>query len=191
VTNRDDLRGSIRGEVGRRDPVLVAALATEGEELTADDVPDTDSPVTASRRNQVVVGRDVAGQHVAGVANETSRGAVGQRPKAHRLVPGSRENVLSIGGDSNVLNNVAVAEQRALGEAGGLTIESQLPDNDRLVTGARHKSVRALAGGGERGHPTVVALKGAAELQSFDRSHFFPKLVLVRCGDIRRNNLVY
>ena len=45
-------------------------------------------------------------------------------------------------------------------------IPGQLPDNERLVPAAGQDHVRVLGVGGDLGHPSIVAPKGASQLES-------------------------
>lgn len=171
MASRDDTRLVVRGEVDRGNPVTVGSGVAEGDEGVAQNVPDTDSLVTAGGDNQVVVSREVAGQNVTLVADEAGGATVSKRPETHGAVPGGRENVLTILRDGDVLDDVAVAEERALGETNVLTVKGELPDDDAAVTGTGNKNVRLLGGNSEGSNPVVVALEGAAELQSLS-AHF-------------------
>lgn len=154
--------------MGRRDPVIVARGTTEDEQLLAENVPDTDGTVTASRDDELVVGREVARQHVALVADKSGGAAVRKRPEAHRLVPRRGKDIGAILRHSNVRNNVAVAEERAVSVSSGVALEREFPNNDALVTRTGDESVRSVWGDSEGSNPAVVALEGAAKLQSLN-----------------------
>lgn len=75
------------------------------------------------------------GQHILGVAHEAAGGAAGvQVPQAQGAVPRASQAELAIGGDDDVLHEVGVALQGALGSAVVVPTALQLPNNDGLVT---------------------------------------------------------
>lgn len=47
---------------------------------------------------------------------------------------------------------------------------SQVPSNNRLVTGRGKKKVRVLGGRGEAGYPVTVPFEGTAKRKGFGRS---------------------
>jgi len=104
------------------------------------------------------------------VVDETAGGDTGvDVPQAQGAIPRSGQGELAIGGDDDVLNEVGVAVQGALGVAVLALLAGQLPHNDGVVTRSRQNSVRLLTGGGDGSHPAVVALQLTA--QSHSLSH--------------------
>lgn len=101
----------------------MSLVVLEGVLAVTDGVPDLDLTVTTGRNNLSVVGGERDRENIAGVTNKALQSAAGSKvPKTKGLVPGSRDGVGAVLGNGNVLNNVGVTGQRALGDTVGLLI---------------------------------------------------------------------
>lgn len=172
TAGRDNLGLVARSNTNTSDPVGVALGAVNVVHLVTNNVPDTDGLVTASRDNHQVVGSEGTGHNITLVSNETDGSTIVQVPKTKGLVPRGGESVVTVVGKSNVLNDVRVAVQRALGDGeslGAVVAVSELPNNQSLVAGSGDNHVGNVVTGSKGSNPVAVALKGIAEAQSLRR----------------------
>lgn len=169
MTSGDELRSLLRSELNRGNPVVVGV---ERKDLLAEDVPELGSTITRGRSDDTVVSGKSARHDVTSVTSETDTGVVLKAPKTETSVPRGREDVLTISGESNVLDNVVVAVERTVSKADLLLLGSQTPSNDGLVTRAGDEDIGVLGGDSKGGDPAAVAFKGATEFQSFEFAHF-------------------
>lgn len=104
------------------------------------------------------------------MADKTAGGdAGGEIPKTELTVPGAGEGELGVGGEDDVLDEVGVASEAAAGDAVGLVLLGEVPEDDRLVAGGRHDYVGVVDRGCDGRHHVCVGPHGAAENQSLAR----------------------
>ena len=161
-----------RAETNAGNPLRVTlGISSNGVFALSKSVPKLDSLITGSRNNLTVVHREGNREDILGVSNEATGGAARvDLPKTESSVPGSRECELSIRGDDNITDEVGVSPQGTLSISVGVVITTRVgeaPDEDRLVARSGENEVGVLRGGGDGGHPVVVALEGSAEAKSF------------------------
>lgn len=109
-------------------------------------VPKLDGFVTGARDDQSIVGGEGHGQHVIGVTNEGGLGhSRVQDKQAHRLVPRGSQDELAITGQSDVLDEMIVSSQGALGNGVRFTAPHQLPHDCRFIY---EKRIRFVPGFG-------------------------------------------
>jgi len=97
-------------------------------------VPDLDGLITRTGNNQTVIRRERSRQNVSSVTDKVADSfTVAQVPKTHGLIPRSGQGILSILREGNVLDEVVVTLERALGNTIAFTITSQVPDNSSLI----------------------------------------------------------
>lgn len=161
-----------RAETNARNPLRVTlGISSNGVFALSKSVPKLNSLITGSRHNLTVVHGEGNRKDILGVSNEATSGASRvDLPKTKSSVPGSRKSELSIRGDDNITDEVRVSPQGTLGISVGVVVAtrvSEAPDEDGLVTRSGKDEVGVLGGGGDGGHPVVVALEGSAEAKSF------------------------
>ena len=161
-----------RAETNAGNPLRVTlGISSNGVFALSKSVPKLNSLITGSRHNLTVVHREGNRKDILGVSNEATSGASRvDLPKTKSSVPGSRKSELSIRGDDNITDEVRVSPQGTLGISVGVVVAtrvSEAPDEDGLVTRSGKDEVGVLRGGGDGGHPVVVALEGSAEAKSF------------------------
>jgi hypothetical protein len=97
-------------------------------------VPKLDGFVTGARDDQSIVGGEGHGQHVIGVTNEGGLGhSCVQDKQTHRLVPRGGQDELAITGQGDVLDEMIVPSQGALGDGVRFTAPHQLPHDCRFI----------------------------------------------------------
>ena len=135
---------------------------------------------------------------------ETASGLAGaQVPQPQGLVPGAGQGEVSIRGEDDVGDEVAVTVEPLLGHTVVLLISGQLPDDQGLVAGGRQDHVRVFRVGGDLGDPAIVSFEGTAQRQRLshveteffsgsrlenkpnDASHVAEK---ERCNDVNKRN---
>jgi len=150
---------------------VTLGIGSNGVLALSKGVPKLNALVTRSTDDLTVVDTEGNTQDILGVADETTGGASGvDLPETEGSVPGSREGELSITGDDNVADEVAVSTEGTLGISVGVVVSGsgvgEAPDQDGFVTGGGEDEVGVLGGGGDGGHPVGVALEAAAEGKS-------------------------
>ncbi len=139
----DDRVLRVGAEAHAADPLGVS-LVGDGELAVAESVPQLDGAVTGAADDLAVVGGEGDGEDVVGVSNEAARGLAGaQLPQTKSLVPRGAQGVGTVRGDDAVGDDVGVAVEAAFGVAVGGLVAGEVPDDERLVTGAREKHVGA------------------------------------------------
>eukprot|EP00978_Attheya_sp_CCMP212_P014596 scaffold37301_cov47-Attheya_sp.AAC.4 len=171
-SSRDNERHALgRGETDTGDPLSVALALSGGDGVLAlsEGVPKLDGLVATGGDNLTVVDAEGNTENILLVANKAAGGHSGaDLPKAKSSVPRSGQSELSVGADDNVGDKVRVSLEAPL----GLTVRAiggvgQLPSDHRLVAAGRQHKVGVLAGGGDAGHPVVVAREGSAKCKRF------------------------
>ena len=98
------------------------------------------------------------------MADEPAGGLSGvDLPKAEGSIPRSGEGKLSVRGDDNVTDEVAVSLQGTAGESIGILTTGQGPDEDTLVARRREDHVGVLGGGSDGGDPIIMTREGSAK----------------------------
>lgn len=97
-------------------------------------VPDLDGLIARTGDDQTVIGREGGRQDVTGVADKVADSfTVLQVPETHGLVPRGSQGVLGILREGDVLDEVVVTLEGALGNTVAFTITSQVPDDSGLI----------------------------------------------------------
>ena len=113
-----------------------------------------------------VISRESDAHDILGVVFETASGLAGaQVPQPQGLVPGAGKGEVSIRGEDDVGDEVAVTVEPLLGHTVVLLIASQLPDDQGLVPGGRQDHIRVFRVGGDLGDPAIVSFEGTAQRQ--------------------------
>lgn len=161
TAGNNDGVGVVGGEAYARYPIGVT-IFLDGEFAFSQSVPQLDGLVTRAGNDLTVVSRESNRQNILSVIFETTSGlASSQIPQAQSLIPGTRQSVVTIGGQYYVTDEVRVTIQTLLGETVvGVFITGQLPDNQGLVTRSRDDGIGVLGVGGDLGNPTIVTQKG-------------------------------
>ena len=115
-TTRDDDRvGRVGGETNARDPVAVTIFG-QLELAFTKSVPQLDGLVTGTRDDLTVISGEADGQDITSVTNETAGGGTGVKiPQTEGLIPRGGKSELTVGGDSEILNEVVVTQQGLAG----------------------------------------------------------------------------
>ena len=171
------------GHAGReahaRNPILVAILFAHGELAFAEGVPQLDGAVARTGHDLAVVRRESNGKNVLGVADEAAGGfTLVEIPKAEGTVPRARQGKVAVHGQSNILHEVGVAVEGALGGSNDLLLLlvddgliKKTPLKKGLVARSGHDDVRGLGGSGDGSHPVPVSDHDTTKNEIF--SHFY------------------
>ena len=170
AARHDEGLGRRRGKAHAGNPLGVAILV-DGELALSEGVPELDALIAGSRNDLPVVRRKGDGEHIFLVSDKTAGGVASiEVPEAEGAVPGSREGELTIRRDDDIFDEVAVSLEGAAGKTVVSLLAGKLPDDHRLVTGRRENHVGVLVRGGDRRHPSFVAIELTAERKLF--THF-------------------
>jgi len=106
------------GRVGResniRNPLGVTVLL-KSELAFTKSVPELDKTITTARHDLTVISREGNSKNILGVANKaTSTDTIGKIPKAESVIPAARKSIVTIVGELDVLNKVAVTVETTL-----------------------------------------------------------------------------
>lgn len=160
------------------------AFLRDGELAIAQGIPQLDRPISRTRHDLPIIGREGNRENVIIMADKSS-GRVSRRqlPETKGLVPRGREGVGSIRGDDTVRDDVRVTFQSTLRVSVGRFIPGQVPDHQSLVSTGGQKHIGTIARrqppeidhlprygytpdilfkrGREAGDPATMTLKGA------------------------------
>mmetsp|Transcript_18060 Transcript_18060/g.37881 ORF Transcript_18060/g.37881 Transcript_18060/m.37881 type:complete len:298 (+) Transcript_18060:303-1196(+) len=171
---RDDEGNALRRtETNAGDPLGVSfGIVSDGVFALSEGVPKLDGLITSTTDDLTVVNTEGNTQDILRVSDETTGSASGiDLPKAESSVPGSGECELSITGDDDVADEMAVSAEGALGVAVRVIFAgagvSEAPDQDGFVARCGQDEVGILGGGGDGGHPVGVAPQASTEAKSF------------------------
>ena len=124
----------VRAESDAADPISVAITVLNGVLALTESVPELDGAVTRGRHDLAVIHRERHREYVLGVTDEAAgRGTGSQIPEPEFTVPASRKRELAIGGEDNVLNKMRMTSEATAGDAIGLVILGEVPEDDGLV----------------------------------------------------------
>lgn len=125
----------VRAESDAAHPIGVCISVLDGVLALTKSVPELDGAVTRSRHDLAVINRESHGKDVLGVTDEATGGGAGSEiPEAELTVPASGKSELAVGGEDNVLNKMGMAGKAATGDAIGLVILGEVPEDDGLVS---------------------------------------------------------
>ena len=82
-----------------------------------------------------------------------------QIPQSEGLVPTTGEGVVTITGEGEVTDSAVVSGQSLLGEAWSLTVGSEFPNDNLLITGRGDDGVGVLETGGDTSDEVGVTLE--------------------------------
>merc|ERR1719201_1800097 len=121
------------GDTG--DPLAVAlTIGDDGVLALTKGVPELDGLVAGARHDLTVVSGEGDGEDILIVSDEAAGGQASvEVPQAEGAVPGAGEGELAIGGDDDILHEVAVAAEGLLGVPVGAVLTGELPHHDSLV----------------------------------------------------------
>lgn len=107
-----------------------------------------------------VIGGEADRENITSVRSEGSdRLTSGQIPQSEGLVPTTGEGVVAITGEGEITDSTVVSGQSLLGEAWGLTVWSEFPNNNLLITRRSDNGVGVLEAGGDTSHEVGVTLE--------------------------------
>ena len=160
-----------RNEADTAHPIIVTLLVESVLAFT-ESVPELDAAITTAGHDQTVIGGEAHGKDVLVVTNQGLFAFAGsQVPETDGVIPGSRESVLTIEGDANVLDNVRMAMERSDGSTVGQNERgifneitgTELPKHTGLVARRSDDGVSIGRRRGNRGDPTVVTSKATTK----------------------------
>jgi len=160
ATRNNDWVGHVGREADAGDPVRVGLI--DAVLALTDGVPQLDGSVTRTRDDLAVVAGEGDGEDILSVANEAASGDTSvQIPQAKRSVPAGRESKLGIRRQDDILNEVSVALEGALGSAILVLLACESPFNESSITRSSQQHVSGggrvgVAGGGDGSHPVLV-----------------------------------
>lgn len=138
---RDDHRVNRGGrESNAAHPVAVGIGVLDCVFAFSEGIPELDRSVAGGGDDLSVVGGKSDTEDILGVPDEASGGDSDIKiPEAQGRIPGARQSELAVGGDDDVVDEVGMARQPALGDAvraaffaaGGFF--GEVPDKDRFV----------------------------------------------------------
>jgi hypothetical protein len=155
----DDGGLSVGAEADAADPLSVTSLL-KGVLALTENVPQLDGLVTGSRDNLAVVRGEGNGENILLVANETAGGGSSvDIPQTEHAIPRAGQGELSIGGHGDILDEVSVSSQGALGLVLSVLAVRDVPGQDGLVTGSGEDGVLSttLLASGDGSNPAIVA----------------------------------
>jgi len=143
-------------------------LLGDGEFALTKSVPQTDGTVSRSRNDLTVVGRESDAEDFFGVSLEAAGCGSGlEIPQTEGVVPRSGQSKKSIGRDDNILDEVRVTGQGFARITVVSVFVSQVPNEERSISGSSDEEIGIFGSRRDRGDPSVVGPHDASEGESF------------------------
>jgi len=164
---------SVGAETNAAYPLSVTSLLKSVLALS-ENVPQFDGLVARSRDNLAIVGGESNTEHILLVSNKAASGDTSvDVPKTKHAVPRAGQGKLTIRGHGDILDEVSVSSQGALGLVLFLSV-LDVPGQDGLVTGSSENSVlsTSLLTSSDGSNPAIVANQSSTERQSLRITHF-------------------
>ncbi|RAL41491.1 hypothetical protein DM860_010285 [Cuscuta australis] len=175
--SRDD-RGMdiVRAESNARNPLAVTVGVLNSVLALAESVPQLNCLVPGRGNNLTIIDGKRHGKDVLSVADEPTRsGSRLEVPETELSVPRTGESELAVGRENNVLDEVRMSGEAAMGDVDLRAVFRETPVDQRFVTGSGDDDVGVIHRSSDGRDPIGVGLHGSAEAETFVR-HFRPPL---------------